>query len=574
MIQHPPSPRGRIARCALLVLGLAASRASADSVIGQVINQNGVGLVGVTLKFSNGLPNAVTGVNGLFAVTVPAGTYDIAFEPATTYAPRIFLGVPVAGTANMGSVRLEFGFPVSGQVVNNANVALVNANIDVYDQATGVKLYTPGDGTDLLGNFTVTVPVGTCRVRVKPPSGVILVSIERRNVVVNAAVALGQIALQPGVLITGIVIDGTTLAPVPDVDLDITEALSGLDVVTPDDNTTSTGTFSVIAPPTLLHVAFDPPAGNSLLGKVTLNLYAPGPRNLGTVTLARGSLVRGRVLAPGNVPIANADLDVEVGNYEVYLSHDKTDANGNFEIVVPDGAYRFMVEPPAAVGVIGLRTALTTVAGTTVLPDFVLPAGVRISGVVRGPDGTPEAGVDLDFIDPVSRVELVTPGDHTDASGAYDAVVLNGTWDVELRAVAGSQSQTEVVPGLLVNGNTTFDRQLARVPVFVRTQGLGVPTAAPGSTVPMVLTIANPNATVTMTRLSLWFIDPSGLRFPLLTNLDLPLPPGFVSVSLLFMPVPPVNPIDLGKPFALSVQFDDPVTGAEHDRDAIKFIIQ
>ncbi len=566
----------RLACCVLLGLGLTTARVSADSLIGQVVNASGVGLVGITLKFSGNLPNAVTGVNGLFAVTVPPGSIDVAFEPSTAYAPRLFEGVSVSGTTNMGMIRLEFGFPVSGKVVDNVGTPLAGANIDVYDSVTGVKYYTPGDGTDLLGDFLVTVPVGTCRVRAKPPAANILVSIERRGVVVNAPVVLGQMVLPPGVLLIGTVVDAATQLPVSGVDLDVIEAMTGNEVVTPGDDTAANGAFQVIAPPGMLHVRFDPPAGNSLLAREMLNFYAPGPRNLGAVTLARGEVVRGRVVDGANNPVANADLDVEIspGAQVVYLSHDKSDVAGNFEIVVPNGTYRFVVEPPAATGLVGNRTAATTVSGPLQLPDFVLPAGSRVSGVIRGHDGSPEADVDLDFVDPVSGAEVVTPGDHTDSAGVYGAAVPNGTWNVVFRARRGSFSRTETLTGVLIAGNTTLDRTLSRVPAFVRTHGYGIPTVAQGGPVPMVVEIANPNPTPTLTRLSLWFEDPTGARLPLLTNLDLPLPAGATFASFLWMPLPPVNPILLGRRFSLRVQFDDPQTGLEHDRDDVGFVIQ
>lgn len=561
---------------ACLMSAAAATSARADNVIGQVVNASGAGLVGITIKFSNGLPNAVTGINGLFAVTVPAGRYDIAFEPSSTYAPRLFAGVTVAGTADLGVVQLSLGFPVSGRAVDAQGQPVANCNINAYDQATGVKFYTPADSTDLLGNFSVVVPIGTCRVRVLPPTGLVVVAAERRNVVIVAPVPLGDVVLRNGFVVTGTVVNAATQQPIVDVDIDVSEALNGEDVVTPNDNTNAAGVFSVIVPFGLLNFAFDPPAGNALLGREMLNVYVPGSRNLGVLPLAQGAIVRGRVLGPGNVPLVNVDLDAEVppGRYDVYLSHDKTDSNGNFEIVVPNGSYFFVVEPQAAAGVIGARTAATAIAGATTLPDFVLPAGVRVSGVVRGPDGSPEEGVNLDFVDPTTGLELVTPGDRTDAAGSYSAVVLNGSWNVTLASKRGSFARSETVNGVAVSGNTTFDRQLARVPAWVLTQGYGVMTVGQGGTVPLLLGIGNPNATSTTTRASLWLVDPAGGRLPLLANLDISLPPGLTATSLTFLPVPPVNPIHLGKPFEFEVRLDDLVTGIEHDRDHITFIVQ
>src|SRR3989304_5565287 len=74
---------------------------------------------------------------------------------------------------------------------------------------------------------------------------------------------------------------------------------------------------------------------------------------------------------------------------------------------------------------------------------FVCPAHVRaqipcLTGIVKDAMGNPVANVDLDFIDPVTGVKLVTPGDNTDATGFYNVCVLPGTYHVTFAPAPGS----------------------------------------------------------------------------------------------------------------------------------------
>jgi protocatechuate 3,4-dioxygenase beta subunit len=61
-----------------------------------------------------------------------------------------------------------------------------------------------------------------------------------------------------------------------------------------------------------------------------------------------------------------------------------------------------------------------------------------LTGIVRDAQGNPVVDVDLDFIDPVTGVKLITPGDNTDITGFYNVCVLPGTYHVTFAPAPGS----------------------------------------------------------------------------------------------------------------------------------------
>src|SRR5690606_33750162 len=97
----------------------------------------------------------------------------------------------------------------------------------------GTKLFTPHDNTDALGNFLITVPVGTWDIRVQPPVGAPMISVNLFDVVVNAGQSLGTVTLPVGHLVTGTVVDAVSGVPVSNTRLRATRALSGEEIHLP-----------------------------------------------------------------------------------------------------------------------------------------------------------------------------------------------------------------------------------------------------------------------------------------------------------------------------------------------------
>ncbi len=560
-----------------LAIAACAAIARAGVVSGQVVDNNGAGVVGATVDFEG--DSVVTGTGGFFVISINDGTYDMTVEPPTTaLAPLRQRNLRLVGTVNLGVIRLVRGFVVSGQVRNQGGLPVVGGNIDMIDQATGEELFTPKDGVTATGTFSVVVPRGLFRVEAKPPATAVLVAQAIDNVVVNSAVGVGTIVLPPGVRMTGTVVDGGTNVPIANVDLDVIDAVFGRELVTPRDNTNALGQFSVVVPVSgLLHVRFDPPAGGAVQGLERFNVAVSGPLSLGTVRLPRGFALTGRVLDTSGQPVAGADIDVDTAaaGIRVFTPHDNTDATGRFRVLVPAGNYTVSVEPPVSSGLVGARSAALSVSAATAVPLFSLPAGSLVQGTITGPSGGPEANVDIDVFDPATGVELVTSGDSTDFFGRYAMVLPNGTWDVGVQTAKARLTRSAVLPAVAVAGPRTLDVSLGRVPVGVFLGTNGKPTVGSGNPVPITLALASTSAQTVSTVLSLSMHQPNGNSVALIPPSPFPVAAGTVLVAVnVPLGLPPVLPSLLGMEFSLELRLDEPITGAEIDRDEFSFFIQ
>jgi hypothetical protein len=388
----------------VMVLGTLASGQGA-LVTGVVQTSGGLPIAGVDIELSGGVVfpvPPVTGPTGVFSFSVVAGTYDVSFLPSTSaFAPAQVtdLAVPASGTVNMGIIVLQAGIPLSGTVQTSTGAPVFLADINVYDQATGQTLFTPGDSTDALGNFAVTVPAGTYRVRARPPGGLILVAEQVENIVVAGPTIVPTFVLQPGVMLTGTVLDSVTLLPIADVDLDVDDAVTGVRIITPGDNTNGSGVFSVIVPAGTFDISFEPTGGLTHVARMVTNFVVPSsvlPVNMGIVSLDPGFVLSGTVLGPGGAPVVGADIDVDtmLGDVRVLTPGDNTDPAGQFAVVVPSGTYVVSVEPPFALGLVGASVSPVTVTGNTTVPVFNLQAGVVLSGTILAWNGLPEVNAD------------------------------------------------------------------------------------------------------------------------------------------------------------------------------------
>jgi hypothetical protein len=218
--------------------------------------------VGLDLKSDN------TDSNGNFSLLIPAGTYDVLFDPSAlttfTYAPDQRLDVVVSSDKSLGNITLVPGVHLIGRVLSDTFSPVINADTDVINATTGIKLYTPGDNTGSDGRFDVVVPVGTYHVEIEPPIAAQLVAKRISNVVVSGAKNLGDIVLEKGVFLSGRVRNAVGVG-IAGVDVDVVSARTGAEVITPSDNTDANGNFIVVVPEGLYHVIFTPLAGSGFV---------------------------------------------------------------------------------------------------------------------------------------------------------------------------------------------------------------------------------------------------------------------------------------------------------------------
>jgi len=151
----------------------------ARTVSGRVIDGVGTPLVGIDLDFRgqvNGYELDTTGddtlADGTFSVSVPQGLYTIDFRPLTLpgYAPLTLFNILVDGDVDLGDIVLDNALILSGLVTDFDGVPVEAANLDVFDTATGVRVFTPEDLTDASGNYAARLSPGTWDLRFNPPS--------------------------------------------------------------------------------------------------------------------------------------------------------------------------------------------------------------------------------------------------------------------------------------------------------------------------------------------------------------------------------------------------------------------
>ena len=274
--------------------------------LGDVVLAPGVALTGKVVRASNGaevpgvnldveqggdpLPvqGDVTDAQGNFSIAVPTGPITVFLKTDGTPLPLLapdFIELSLGASTNIGNVPLENGFLVSAIVrrsTNNNPVA--NADIDVSDPVTDKKLYTPGDNTDGNGFVDFVVPAGTFDIEVCPQFANLLVAKTLLAQPISSNTFLGTILLDPGVVLSGTVLDFQGVAH-PQVDVDLNFSSNGAKVTLCDDNTDAAGQYQVVVPTGTFDVEFTPPP--------TLGL--------GTQTIL-GVLVNGNTVLNGTLP--------------------------------------------------------------------------------------------------------------------------------------------------------------------------------------------------------------------------------------------------------------------------------
>ena len=99
---------------------------------------------------------------------------------------------------------LPISFAASGRVVDNLGQPVERAKIKFY--VGSIRQGATDDHTDALGRFSIFMAPGTYVVNVEPPVGRDLVVAHIASVNVSAPIDLGDIQLQAGIPVTGVVL--------------------------------------------------------------------------------------------------------------------------------------------------------------------------------------------------------------------------------------------------------------------------------------------------------------------------------------------------------------------------------
>ncbi|MFY9342737.1 MAG: hypothetical protein WAT39_09625 [Planctomycetota bacterium] len=352
-------------------------------------------------------PRDGTDLLGNFQIVVAGGTWDVRVVPpvGTLLVPKQFEDVVVAAAVNLGTVTLATAYLVTGAVVDQGTLLpIAQTRLKVRNALTGERIWVPNDATNLFGQFTLPLPWGIADLDVEPPAGNTHVAKQVFGVLVPGPVALGQIRLANGALLSGTVLaNGNALAGA-DVDVLLPD---GDKVFTPNDTTTAAGTFTVAVPTGVaLRTRIEAPAGTNLYGTVTAPLTLAGATNLGSIPLLAGIAVAGTVTGTGG-PEAGTSVKFfdAATNAEVVTTGTVTDANGQYATHVPAGTWRIeahtregsllapasqvvAISAPATVGFQLVdklaRTTLTSFGTPALPPGAQLPINVLLHSMVPG----------------------------------------------------------------------------------------------------------------------------------------------------------------------------------------------
>lgn len=348
---------------------------------------------------------------------------------------------------------------LTGKVTDQNGVGIFNITINFVDACTGVTASTTGNVTSSTGDFRATVNSGVYDLEFSPPAGSLFYAWRIRNFDLTASRVLAPVKLGFGVIVSGRVNDSAG-AGIPNVFVRFFPPGSSDRTFAVRDRTDLSGNFSTVVPAGTYDVKYGPPTGTRFLGLVRPSVTIPGNTTLSTVALSNGVLVGGALTdsAPQAHPVVNANIDATnaATGDKVFVSHDRTDATGAFTLAVPPGTYVFGFKPEKCNLLVGQESAPTAVAADMTLPPVSLPGGVLVQGTVMDTHGLPVADVNTNYISAMTGLQVFTFDDHTDASGAYSAVIPGqDTYNIEFAPGRGVRLAGFKLYGVSINNNSS-----------------------------------------------------------------------------------------------------------------------
>jgi len=364
---------------------------------GRISDGTGAGVSGVDVDLRRRdtgakiyLANNSTDLQGDYVVAMPGGEFELRYVPprgSGLVAVRLD-SVRIDGDATR-DLQLDGGVTTVVVVRGPDGARVPDADLDVKDPLTGVKLFTPHDGTDLAGRAEAVLPPGTYDFVIDPPAGSGLARRELPGVVAAAdAVLTVDLAESDRVLVTGRVVDGAG-QPVAGAVIDAAFSADGTDISVSDDATDAAGVFAVLLPTGELDITVAPPIGSRLLGSTLPRVTVTAAADLGDLALAEGMLLTVRVRDERGAPVAGADLDVfdAAGGGQIPTFYDDADAAGEAVVALPAGEYRLVVTPPPGSGLAAGELAPLSITADLVVEVTLASAAPPGAGILAfGPN--------------------------------------------------------------------------------------------------------------------------------------------------------------------------------------------
>lgn len=295
------------------------------------------------------LTNNETDSLGFHNVAVPPGMYQLRYVPpaGSRYVGELVDSLTIIGDIVRDQV-LEAGWLVSVFVHDSTGNPIFDADLDIIQESTGIKLYTPNDETDSLGETIVTIPSDTYMIRVQPPPGSIYDRLVLNNVTISADTSLDFLLPEvPKVIISGRIINsaGDGLGA---IEIDFADTVSGSKIFVADNITDSLGNYSMFVPIGGFNAKIAPLRGSRYVGENLGKVFIEQDTIWNDIILSEGYIFSALVLDPSGIPIEDTDFDFvsEGSGSKIFTPHDNTDIDGTADITVPSGVYTIEVTPP------------------------------------------------------------------------------------------------------------------------------------------------------------------------------------------------------------------------------------
>ena len=455
--------------CALLFAGTSAD---AQWILdGEVVDLDGNPVAGVDIDIIDptgtelALSGDFTDATGTFSLETLllsplVGFYEISLNPpvGTTFEELVFPDVFLVGDTDLGSFLMRREVTFSGQVVDEAGIAIPGIDLEFFDQ-DGIEVAMNNDDTDLAGFFSVVIPEGTWSVvfRQVTPAAVDYASFLVPEQSIRADLDMGILTMFEAQEVTGSVETEAGVA-LSGVNLDVFDATTGVEIPVAVDSTDAVGAFSFEAPATDIRIEFYPSTGGSAPAEVAATIEAGIVNDLGVVTLLDASEISGRVVDQVMVGIASVDLDFidTTTGLPVLSDNDDTDTDGNFLTAIIPGTYDVEVRPTFSSGFAPTTLEGQDLSATTDLGDIVLDAGFALTGLATE-SGLPVADVEVTLVHTSDGSTVTTFGNSTGEDGAYAIRVAEGTYDVTYTPPAATGLTAITMLSLEVLADTVVD---------------------------------------------------------------------------------------------------------------------
>jgi hypothetical protein len=489
-------------------------------ITGTVTGPDGTQLANIWVSANAGDFNvgASTGPDGTYSLAVPAGSYTVSFnDPSDNYVNGCYSSsgfttdqgdcTPVdVTTSDVGGidVQMPLALYITGTVTGSDGSPLAGIHVIALDQAAGNFLTWTSTATD--GTYTLAVPPGSYTLGFNEPnsdyvggcyssSGFTTDQGACSPVDVTTSDVGGiDVQIPTGLKISGTV-TGPSGTPLADIELTTNWEWPWTWTVTGSD-----GTYSLAVPAGSYTVTIYDPSG-TYVGGCYDSSSSSGFSDQGActpvsvtnqdvsgidVTMPLALHITGTVTGPDGAPLANISVGAQEGNYNANAS---TGSDGTYSLAVPAGSYTVWFNDPNANYVRGCYSSSSSSGFTTDQGacasvdvttsgvsgvDVTMPLGLKISGTVTGPSGTPLADINVGAHAPNFNAGMTTAAD-----GTYSFAVLPGSYTVSF-----NDPNNQYLSGCYLSSSSsgfTTDQSVC-TPVDVTTSGVsGVDVTMPAA---------------------------------------------------------------------------------------------